>query len=87
MTQRVTRRRPESREAKYNRLNKRAVRRMAMTAAEVRWLWTEKSNRMNRRAQSEADARLINYFEIGQDPDSPDAEVYGDAVSRALRDR
>jgi len=44
MTQRVTRR-PESIEAKYNRLMKRATRRLTLTAAETRWLWDEYSRR------------------------------------------
>lgn len=52
MTKRVTKRvRRESVETKYNRLNKRAVRRMSLTAAESRWLWTEKSSRMMRARQ------------------------------------
>ena len=47
MTERVTKRkRPESTEAKYNRLSKRAVRRLPMTSAETWWLWDEKSRRM-----------------------------------------
>ena len=55
MTQRVTRRkRPETVEAKYNRLSKRAVRRLAMTAAETAWLWREKSMRMMRAARNAA---------------------------------
>lgn len=47
MAKRVTRRaRPESVDAKYNRLSRRVVHRLAVTAAETRWLWDEKSRRM-----------------------------------------
>lgn len=47
MTQRVTRRkRPETPITKYNRLMKRAVRRLPLTAAETRWLWDEYSRRV-----------------------------------------
>ncbi len=49
MTARVVRRkRPESDDAKYNRLTKRAVRRLPMTDAETWWLWNEKSKRTDR---------------------------------------
>lgn len=44
MTQRVTKRkRRETVDQKYNRLSRRVVRRLAVTAAETRWLWNEAS--------------------------------------------
>jgi hypothetical protein len=59
MTQRVSRRKlPETVEAKYNRLNKRCVRRLAMTAAETRWLWNEKGRRMREREIANRERRM-----------------------------
>jgi hypothetical protein len=47
MTNRVVKRkRPETVEQKYNRLNKRIVRRLPVTAAETDFVWREKSRRM-----------------------------------------
>jgi hypothetical protein len=47
MTQQVKRRKqPESREAKYNRLNKRIIRQLPVTSAETMFVWNEKSRRM-----------------------------------------
>lgn len=47
MTARVTRRkRPETTAQKYDRLSRRIVRRLPMTAAETAFVWREKSNRM-----------------------------------------
>ena len=41
-----TRRRQETIDQKYDRLTRRVVRQLPITAAESRWLWTEKSRRM-----------------------------------------
>lgn len=47
MTKRVTRRkRVETIDQKYNRLSKRIVRRLSVTAAETMFVWREKSRRM-----------------------------------------
>jgi hypothetical protein len=47
MTNRVIKRkRTETVEQKYDRLNKRIVRRLPVTAAETNFVWREKSRRM-----------------------------------------
>jgi hypothetical protein len=49
MTKRVNRRKQaETLETKFNRLNKRIVRQLPVTAAETTFLWREKSRRINR---------------------------------------
>jgi hypothetical protein len=48
MTKRVVKRkRAETVEQRYDRLNKRIVRRRPVTAAETMFVWREKSRRMN----------------------------------------